>query len=165
VAVKTLHPHVLENSSARKRFVNEALSLSRLNHPHICTVYEIGDEDGRTFIAMEYVKGNVLSSLIPRDGLPLETMLRYGTHIADALTHAHQHGLIHRDLKAGNVVVTTDANAKVLDFGLAKHIDPASAATKTDTMSGTPAIYGSRSSSRCGCGRPHGHLGVGGDTV
>jgi serine/threonine-protein kinase len=139
VAVKTLHPHVLENSNARKRFVNEALYLSRLNHPHICTVYEIGEENGQTFIAMEYVKGEVLSSLIPRDGLPLETLLRYGTQIADALTHAHQNGLIHRDLKVANVVVTPDANAKVLDFGLAKRVDPASAATQTDTVSGTPA--------------------------
>ena len=139
VALKTLHPNVLEDDHSRKRFREEALALSQLNHPNICTIYEIGDEGGQTFIAMEYVKGRPLSELIPPDGLPLETALRYAMQITDALAHAHRHGLVHRDLKSANVVINDEGNVKVLDFGLARQIDRQSAATQTGVLMGTPA--------------------------
>jgi eukaryotic-like serine/threonine-protein kinase len=147
VALKVLQPQVLASEAGRKRFVAEALALSRLNHPHVCTVYEIGESDGQTFIAMEYVKGRTLSSLIPAGGLPVETLLRYGAQISDALAHAHEHGIVHRDLKSANVMVTSEGVVKVLDFGLARRLhtaDDAAALTRSDvtaadTMLGTPA--------------------------
>jgi serine/threonine-protein kinase len=147
VALKVLQPEVLASEAGRKRFLAEALALSRLNHPHICTVYEIAEADGQTFIAMEYVKGRPLSTLIPSGGLPAETLLRYGTQIASALAHAHEHGIVHRDLKSANVIVTPEGVVKVLDFGLARRMDPeqdAAALTRSDvtgpnTMLGTPA--------------------------
>ena len=123
VALKLLHAQALDSEAARNRFLREARTLSHLNHPHICTVYEIGEADGRTFIAMEYVKGQPLSSIIPRDGLPIETMLRYGAQVAEAIGHAHEHGIVHRDLKSANVVVTPESEVKVLDFGLARHLE------------------------------------------
>jgi tetratricopeptide (TPR) repeat protein len=97
----------------------EAQHASQLNHPHICTIHEVGAYDGQTYIVMEYVEGQRLSDLIPPEGRPTESVVRYGIQIADALAHAHQHGVIHRDLKSANVVVTPEGRAKVLDFGLA----------------------------------------------
>ena len=123
VALKLLHVEALDSAAARERFLREARALSHLNHAHICTVYEIGEADGRTFIAMEYVKGQQLSTVIPRNGLPIETVLRYGAQIADAIGHAHEHGIVHRDLKSANVVVTPESSVKVLDFGLARHLE------------------------------------------
>jgi TolB-like protein/tRNA A-37 threonylcarbamoyl transferase component Bud32/Tfp pilus assembly protein PilF len=123
VALKLLNSKALDSTSARDRFLREARALSQLNHPHICTIYEIGDTEGRTFIAMEYVRGRPLSALIPADGLPTESMVRYGAQIADAIGHAHAHGVVHRDLKSANVVVTPESAVKVLDFGLAKQVE------------------------------------------
>ena len=101
------------------RLRREAQHASQLNHPHICTIHEVGAWDGQTYIVMEYVAGQRLSELTPPGGHPAETVVRYGLQIADALAHAHQHGVIHRDLKSANVVVTPDGRAKVLDFGIA----------------------------------------------
>ena len=107
----------------RSRLLDEARAASHLNHPHICTVYEVGDADGRAFIAMEYVAGRPLSESLPADGLPAETVVRFGVQIADALAHAHERGVVHRDLKTANVVVAEEQGVKVLDFGLARRID------------------------------------------
>ena len=141
VALKLLNGEALDSTSARDRFVREARALSQLNHPHICTIYEIGEADGRTFIAMEYVRGRPLSALIPSDGLATESMVRYGGQIADAIGHAHEHGIVHRDLKSANVVVTPEGAVKVLDFGLAKQIErdpgraiPAQEVSKRSTL-------------------------------
>jgi serine/threonine-protein kinase len=123
VALKLLHEETLDSEAARARFLSEARALSHLNHPHICTVYEIGEADGRTFIAMEYVPGRALSSVIPGDGLPFETVVHYGAQIASAIAHAHDHGIVHRDLKSANVIVTSGGEIKVLDFGLARRFD------------------------------------------
>ena len=123
VALKLLHAQALDSEASRNRFLREARALSHLNHPHICTIYEIGEADGQTFIAMEYVRGRRLSFVIPPDGLAVETMVRYGAQIADAIGHAHEHGIVHRDLKSSNVVVTPEGVVKVLDFGLAKHLE------------------------------------------
>ena len=104
---------------AEFRLRREAQHASQLNHPHICTIHEVGAYDGQTYIVMEYIEGQRLSELIPPEGQPTETVVRYGIQIADALAHAHRHGVIHRDLKSANVVVTPDGRAKVLDFGIA----------------------------------------------
>jgi serine/threonine protein kinase len=95
VALKVLSPRVLADDGARSRFRREALSLSHLNHPNICTIYEISEANGQTYIVMEYIDGLPLSESIPLGGLAIETTLRYGTQIADALSHAHKHGLLH----------------------------------------------------------------------
>jgi TolB-like protein/Tfp pilus assembly protein PilF len=110
------------SQEAQARLRREAQHASRLNHPHICTIHHVGTFDDRAFIVMEFIEGRPLSELIGSDGLPVETMLGYGMQIADALEHAHTHGVIHRDLKSANVVVTHDGRAKVLDFGLARGI-------------------------------------------
>ena len=104
----------------RTRLLDEARAASHLSHPHICTIYEVGEIGGRVFIAMEFVEGQPLSKLVPGDGLPAETVVRYGEQIAAALGHAHERGVIHRDLKTANIVVGPVSGAKVLDFGLAR---------------------------------------------
>ena len=119
VAIKILPPSARDNQDARNRLLEEARSASQLNHPHICTVYEVGEENGVAFIAMEFIAGRSLRGIIPPDGLPVEQVVRYGAQIADALGHAHQRRIVHRDMKPANVTVTPDGNAKVLDFGLA----------------------------------------------
>ena len=120
VALKLLPDENFADRTARERLVREARLASTLNHPNICTVFEVGEANGQTFLAMELIPGRPLSELIPHDGLPVETLLRYGTEVAAALEHAHEKGVVHRDLKSGNVVVTEDGRAKVLDFGLAR---------------------------------------------
>ena len=124
VAVKVLNEGVDERG--RPLLLQEARAASALSHPHICVVYEVGEADGRTFIAMEYVDGKPLSELIPVNGLPADNVMRYGAQIADALTHAHERGVIHRDLKSSNIIVTKDGLAKVVDFGLARRVAMAS---------------------------------------
>jgi tetratricopeptide (TPR) repeat protein/tRNA A-37 threonylcarbamoyl transferase component Bud32 len=131
IALKVLPPDRLADETARARFRKEALALSQLNHPHICTIYEVGEADGRAYIAMEYVAGRPLSGLVPHDGLPIETVIRYGAQIADALAHAQDHSLVHRDLKSSNVMITPEGRAKVLDFGLAKRVREAEAGDVT----------------------------------
>ena len=100
----------------------EAQHASRLNHPHICTIHEVGVFDGQPFIVMEFVEGKRLSDCILPDGLRVEDIVRYGTQIADGLAHAHRHGVTHRDLKSANIVITPEGRAKVLDFGLARRL-------------------------------------------
>ncbi|MBK5293982.1 MAG: protein kinase [Acidobacteriia bacterium] len=124
VALKVLPSGTLADEGARKRFRREALALSQLNHPNICTIYEIGETDGQTYIVMEYVEGKPLSASIPSGGLAIEIAIRHGAQIADALSHAHEQGLLHRDLKSSNVMVTRQGRIKLLDFGLAKQVVP-----------------------------------------
>ena len=122
IAIKVVGRDTGTPEADRLRIIEEARAASALSHPHICTVYETGEVDGQAYIAMEYVEGRALSELIPPEGLPAETVIRYGMQIADALAHAHRRGVIHRDLKTANVVVSSDGRAKVLDFGLARRI-------------------------------------------
>jgi serine/threonine-protein kinase len=134
VALKVLPAQTLTDETARARLLREARSAAALNHPHICTVYEVGEAGGQAYIAMELVEGKPLSELVPEQGLPAETVLRFGSQIADALAHAHDHRIVHRDLKNANVVITPEGRAKVLDFGLAKRLsgeELAEAATKS----------------------------------
>jgi serine/threonine protein kinase/tetratricopeptide (TPR) repeat protein len=120
VAVKVLPSSSFDDPTARARLVREARAAAALNHPNICTVYEVGEADGQAYIAMELVEGRTLSAMLHAGPLPAEHVVHYGRQLADALTHAHDRGIIHRDLKSNNVIVTPDRRVKVLDFGLAK---------------------------------------------
>jgi Tol biopolymer transport system component/tRNA A-37 threonylcarbamoyl transferase component Bud32 len=122
-ALKILPPDKLSDPDRRLRFIQEAKAASALNHANIVTVYDIAEEDGIHFIAMEYVEGKTLDFLIRHRGLTLGETLRYAVQIADALSAAHAAGIVHRDLKPANVIITEKEQAKVLDFGLAKLLE------------------------------------------
>ncbi|MFI5170366.1 MAG: protein kinase, partial [Vicinamibacterales bacterium] len=122
VALKVLPPHRMQDPVARSRLLNEARAASALNHPNICTVFEVGEAEGQSYIAMEAIEGKPLSTLLTAHGLPTETVLHFGIQVAAALAHAHERGILHRDLKASNVMVTPLDQVKVLDFGLAKRL-------------------------------------------
>jgi eukaryotic-like serine/threonine-protein kinase len=109
-----------KDAATHARLLREARNVSALNHPNIATIYEVGESDGRTFIAMEFVEGRPLNAVLERGALAPETAVRYALEIASALSHAHERGIIHRDLKPANVMVTAAGHVKVLDFGLAK---------------------------------------------
>ena len=144
VAVKLVSEKPLD-FSATQQLLAEARAASGLNHPNICTIYEVGQNDDLTYIVMEHVAGSPLNALILRDGLPAETVLSYGIQIADALSHAHQQGIIHCDLKSANIVITPEGRAKVLDFGLARRIlvQKIEAASKsTEQISANSTIAG-----------------------
>ncbi len=131
VAIKVLPAATSADQTARARLLREARLASRLNHPHVCTIHEVGEADGQTFIAMELVEGESLSGRLSRGALPLGDILRFGIQVADALSHAHGHGVVHRDLKSANIVITPEGRAKVLDFGLAKRMVRGEAAEAT----------------------------------
>jgi serine/threonine protein kinase len=120
VALKFLPPEFAGDVEALERFRREVRALSALNDPNICTIYDTGEAEDRTFIAMEYVAGTRLDRRIGRKGLPLKEALKYAVQIANALAKAHGSGVIHRDLKPGNIIVRDDGQVKLLDFGLAK---------------------------------------------
>jgi serine/threonine-protein kinase len=126
VALKVLPPGFLSDENARERFRREARALSQLNHPNICTVYDVGEHDGQIYIAMECIGGQPLSALVRGGALPATTAIRYALQIADAMDHAHERGILHRDLKSSNIIVTPEGRAKVLDFGLAKRMGESS---------------------------------------
>ena len=119
VAIKVLPAHVASHPEVRQRFEREARAVSSLNHPHICTLHDIGSENGIDFMAMEHIEGDTLADRLKKGALPLDQALRYGIEIADALDKAHRQGVVHRDLKPGNIMLTK-SGAKLLDFGLAK---------------------------------------------
>jgi len=147
VALKFLPPPLVADKAARDLLIREARAASALNHPNICTVYDIGRADGRDYIVMELVKGAPLASQIREGGLPDETVIGYGEQIADALAHAHEHGIIHRDLKSSNIMITPDGRAKVLDFGLAKRaggdkpVDQTTESFDTDDTPGAGTMH------------------------
>jgi eukaryotic-like serine/threonine-protein kinase len=119
VAIKVLPTHLADRAELRERFEREAKTIASLNHPHICTLYDIGHQDGTDFLVMEYLEGETLAQRLVRGPLPLEQVLQYATEISDALGKAHRKGITHRDLKPGNVMLTK-SGTKLLDFGLAK---------------------------------------------
>jgi serine/threonine protein kinase len=122
VAVKVLHKSSQLDSSAGKSLLEEARASSSLAHPNICTIYDVGETEGEFYIVMELLAGKTLRQMCSEGGLPPESVLRYGAQIASALGRAHDRGIIHRDLKTANIVITSEGLAKVLDFGLAKRI-------------------------------------------
>src|SRR5438445_7901941 len=124
VALKVLPVEIAANQDRMRRFVQEAQAAAALNHPNIAHIYEIGESDGTHFIAMEFVDGFTLRQLIHEKQTDLPKLLRFLQHVAEGLAKAHAAGIVHRDLKPDNIMVTREGHAKILDFGLAKLIDP-----------------------------------------
>jgi hypothetical protein len=145
VALKVLPAGAMTDETARTRLVREARLASQLNHPDICKVYEVGEADRQVFIAMELVEGQALSARLADGPLPAEQVVRYGHQMADALAHAHSRGVVHRDFKSANIIITPEEQVKVLDFGLAKRLtgeelaDVATATPQTLTAPGMVA--------------------------
>ena len=125
VALKFVSERAASNPKLYERLRHEACAASTLNHPNICTIYEVGEDAGVVFIAMEYIEGRTLAEVIRQGILPVDTLLRYGHQLASALAHAHDRGTVHGDLKSLNIIVTSLGDAKILDFGLARQNDPA----------------------------------------
>ncbi|HSP13495.1 MAG TPA: protein kinase [Thermoanaerobaculia bacterium] len=122
VAIKVLSSDTFEDASARARLTREAQMAAALNHPNICVIHEIGEASGQTYIAMEYIEGETLADRLVRRRMTPREVIRYGAQIVDAISHAHERNVVHRDLKPGNVIVAPDNRLKVLDFGLAKEL-------------------------------------------
>jgi len=142
VAIKFLPLRSIADEQAQKRLVREAQAAATLDHPNICAIHEVGQQDNISFIAMQYVKGETLAARIHRKPLPLVDALDIAIQIADALSTAHSHGIIHRDIKPENVIINTRGQVKVLDFGLAKVIeqDPLTSAVETEILLSTPGM-------------------------
>jgi eukaryotic-like serine/threonine-protein kinase len=124
VAIKVLPPGLLSDEPAKSRFRKEALALARLSHPNIAAVFDVGEQDGMNYLVMECVPGQTLSQKMRSQQLPAKEILSLGVQVAGALEEAHEQGVVHRDLKPSNIMVTPKGHAKVLDFGLAKLLEP-----------------------------------------
>ncbi len=141
IAIKVLPRSALEDESARARLVREARLAASLNHPSICVVHDVGEAEGLVYVAMELLDGRPLTEVIPDGGLPPDAVSRVGGQIAEALAHAHERGIVHRDLKAANVVATPGGRVKVLDFGLAaRHVEAVNEATRSAASLDSPGV-------------------------
>src|ERR1700758_4255347 len=125
VAVKILPSHLSSNPEAKQRFDREARTISSLSHPNVCQLYDVGSQDGTRYLVMEYLEGETLADRLRKGPLPVEEVLKYGIETCEGLEKAHKCGVIHRDLKLGNIMLTK-RGAKLMDFGLAKPVLPAS---------------------------------------
>ena len=142
VAIKVLLPGTLADDSARKHFRKEALALSKLNHPNIATIYDFDSQEGVDFLAMEYIAGVTLSEKLAMGPLTEKEVLHLGIQLSEGLAAAHEHGVVHRDLKPGNIRVNTDGRLKILDFGLAKLRQPSMASATTESLTESRGITG-----------------------
>src|SRR3974390_437761 len=134
VALKFLPSEVARDEHALARFEREAQAASALNHPHICTIYDIGESSGKAFIVMEYLDGSALNQLIRGQSMELDQLLKISSEIADPLAAAHSRNIIHRDIKPANIFLCDGGHAKVLDFGLAKIADTAAQENELATL-------------------------------
>jgi len=151
IAIKLVSEETIPDETARKQLYTEARIASSLNHPNICKIKDIVEESGQAGIVMEFVEGQVLTNVIPANvGLPCGLVVAYGVEIADAVSHAHEHDVIHRDLKSSNVMVTGDGHIKLLDFGLSKiqrrfevpsSIETPGSSSSSDAIAGTPPYW------------------------
>ncbi|MFN2515529.1 MAG: serine/threonine protein kinase [Pyrinomonadaceae bacterium] len=139
IALKILPPSVASNEERMRRFTQEARAAAALNHPNIAHIYKIGETEGTHFIAMEYIDGVTLNEKIHREKTPLKKLLKYLTQVAEGLAKAHAAGIVHRDLKPDNIMIARDGYAKILDFGLAKLIEPQRASGAESHASGETA--------------------------
>jgi serine/threonine-protein kinase len=120
VAIKFLHPHSSGDTVARRRLIREARSAAALDHPNICAIYQVVDDDSCSFIVMQYIEGETLAHHIAQKPLSAENVLDIAAQVAGALAEAHAHGIIHRDIKPQNIMLSSQGRIKVLDFGLAR---------------------------------------------
>src|ERR1700687_5892488 len=149
VAIKVLPTHLSDRADLRERFEHKAKTLASLNHPHICVLFDIGQQDGVDYLVMEFLEGETLAQRLLKGSLPVEQVLKYAIEISDALDKAHRKGVTHRDLKPGNVMLTK-SGTKLLDFGLAKlnqEVAPANVqlsqlATANDPLTAKGTIVG-----------------------
>ena len=146
VAIKVLPAHLCENCEAKERLEREARAISALNHPRICTLYDIGHQDGVDFLVMEFLEGESLADRLRKGALPLKETLKIGIDVCDALEAAHRHGIVHRDLKPGNVMLTP-GGAKLMDFGLAKPLGVAAASSRAGSAPSFTAVVTATGSS------------------
>jgi serine/threonine protein kinase/tetratricopeptide (TPR) repeat protein len=146
VAIKFLSPELVADERANKRLFKEARAAATLDHPNICSIYEVGEADGRSFIAMQYIEGETLDARIKGKPLELKDSLSIASQVADGLAEAHAHGIIHRDIKPANIMITARGQVKVMDFGLAKliqHSEVVQSEAETEALLSTPgAIIG-----------------------
>ena len=137
VAIKVLPEHLAVNAKLRERFRREAETIANLKHEHICVLYDVGEQDGKQYLVMEYLEGETLAARLLKGPLPLEQVLRYSIEIADALDKAHRAGVTHRDIKPANIMLTKEGT-KLLDFGLAKLKQEARKGMVLDSQAPTP---------------------------
>src|SRR3990172_8584645 len=137
VAIKVLPGHLASRAELRERFDREARAIANLQHPHICVLYDIGQQGDIAYLVMEYLEGESVAQRLQKGPLPLDQVLRYGTEISDALDKAHRKGFTHRDIKPGNIMLTKEGS-KILDFGLAKLKQAAVRPLKLDSDAPTP---------------------------
>jgi Tol biopolymer transport system component len=148
VAIKVLPDHLARDPALRARFEREARAVSSLNHPHICSLYDIGQQEGTDYLVLEHLEGETLDARLARGSLPVAEAIELAGQIASALDAAHEKGILHRDLKPANVMLTSDRQAKVLDFGLAKNVsrsgDPGTSdsPTATEVLTGAGGVMG-----------------------
>src|SRR5947209_17930781 len=139
VAIKVLAQHLSATPDIKERFEREARSISSLNHPNICALYDIGQHDGIDYLVMELLQGETLADRIARGPIPLKELLKIGAEVCDALDAAHRSGIVHRDLKPGNIMLTK-SGAKLMDFGLAKSATASAAAAGNPLFSASQTI-------------------------
>jgi len=142
VAIKVLTPGTLADEHTRRRFRKEALALSKLNHPNIATIHDFDTQRGVDFLVMEYIPGVTLDGKLAKGPIPEKEIIALGMQLAEGLSAAHEHGLVHRDLKPGNLRLSGDGQLKILDFGLAKLRSPVTASAATESVSGTETLAG-----------------------